>query len=76
MLSPKQLENPFQDEASMALIEPDIDLSGQSTTKPAETKIPIVSGRIETTNESTSSSYTPTDTLDEPVSVTIVNIFF
>ncbi len=66
----EQLHNPFQDEASIALIEPDIDLTGQSTTKPAEPPKIAVNGNIGSNDHS--SSYTPTDTLDEPVSVTIV----
>ncbi|KAG1150668.1 hypothetical protein G6F37_007884 [Rhizopus arrhizus] len=66
----EQLHNPFQDEASIALIEPDIDLTGQSTTKPAEPPKVAVNGNIGTNDHS--SSYTPTDTLDEPVSVTIM----
>ncbi|KAI9247748.1 Yip1 domain-containing protein [Sporodiniella umbellata] len=68
MLSSKILENQFQDEASAALIEPDIDLSGQSTTKP--TKAPAPSGLVEM-NENCN-SYTPTGTLDESVTVTIM----
>lgn len=69
-----QLHNPFDDEASVALIEPDIDLTGQSTTKPTEPQkaSPTVTGNIGSINNISQQQYE--DTLDEPVSVTIVII--
>lgn len=74
-----QLHNPFDDEASVALIEPDIDLTGQSTTKPTEPQkaSPTVTGNIGSINNISQQQQQQQqyeDTLDEPVSVTIVNI--
>jgi hypothetical protein len=71
-----QLHNPFDDEASVALIEPDIDLTGQSTTKPTEPQkaSPTVTGNIGSINNISQQQQQYEDTLDEPVSVTIVNI--
>jgi len=91
-----QFDNPFAQSSSDAIlsndayIEPDLDLSGQSTTRPSYPPTssaaptsqpnpfaqPSVSGRIGTAYQpqatATSSGYTGEDTLDEPVSVTIM----
>ncbi|ORE10620.1 Yip1-domain-containing protein [Rhizopus microsporus var. microsporus] len=72
-----QLHNPFDDEASVALIEPDIDLTGQSTTKPTEPQnvSPTVTGNIGSINNISQQQQQQQqyeDTLDEPVSVTIM----
>lgn len=87
----EQYENPFaasseaQDIFSnTTYVEPDIDLTGQSTSKPASTQyenpFANVSGSIgSTTRPSTSqrqtviATYSGEDTLDEPVSATIVS---
>jgi hypothetical protein len=80
-------EDPFHvDSSSSAYIEPDIDLTGQSTTRPSapqkQHENPFVpTGNIGQTTrqqtsdtpQSTGSQYTGQDTLDEPVSVTIVS---
>lgn len=92
-----QFDNPFAQSSSDAIlsndayIEPDLDLSGQSTTRPSYPPTssaapssqpnpfaqPSVSGRIGTAYQpqatTTTSGYTGEDTLDEPVSVTIVS---
>jgi hypothetical protein len=91
-----QFDNPFAQSSSDhiisndAYIEPDLDLSGQSTTRPSYPPAPspgttsqanpfaqnTVSGNIGTSYKpqgTTPSAYTGEDTLDEPVSVTIVS---
>lgn len=94
-----QYENPFASAAesdpfasSAAYIEPDLDLSGQSTSRPTTTTQPeenpfakqTISGSIGSSNHASRSTanaqqsssfsyeYTGEDTLDEPVSITIV----
>jgi hypothetical protein len=70
-------ENPFQEEA--ALIESDLDLTGQSTSKAAVPSPPprsniaaSSSNNISQQEATTTSTYSGQDTLDEPVTVTIV----
>ncbi|GAB5585610.1 hypothetical protein Unana1_00510 [Umbelopsis nana] len=90
-----QFDNPFAHSSSDqfisndAYVEPDLDLSGQSTTRPSYPPAPSsgttnqvnpfaqnnVSGNIGTSlrpQGTTPSGYTGEDTLDEPVSVTIM----
>lgn len=76
MLSPanEQHENPFISTPVLvnnsAMIEPDLDLTGQSTTKP--TPVVPVADHNSIQPVVTTSTYTGEDTLDEPVTVTIV----
>lgn len=79
-----QYENPFADANDRAaLIEPDLDLTGQSTTTAsAPTQIPVTpvpvgnitnaSSTRQPTENLNSNVYTGEDTLDEAVTVTIV----
>jgi hypothetical protein len=88
-----QFENPFADNISAAFIEPDLDLTGQSSTtvqptpqKPASSNT-VPTGNIgssssstrqqqeptqQSTQQETLSTYAGEDTLDEPVTVTVV----
>ncbi|GAA5816804.1 hypothetical protein MFLAVUS_010337 [Mucor flavus] len=76
MLSPanEQHENPFISTPVLvdnsAMIEPDLDLTGQSTTKP--TPVVPVTDHNSIQPVATASTYTGEDTLDEPVTVTIM----
>ncbi|KAG2235464.1 Yip1 domain-containing protein [Thamnidium elegans] len=76
MLSPanEQHENPFISTPVLvdnsAMIEPDLDLTGQSTTKP--TPVVPVADHNSIQPVETTSTYTGEDTLDEPVTVTIM----
>jgi hypothetical protein len=82
--------DPIQDNSAAAFIEPDIDLTGQSTTatssKPAPPPVPTgnIGASSSTRNNvqqpvqqqgegGTSDTYAGEDTLDEPVTVTIVS---
>ncbi|KAI9258347.1 Yip1 domain-containing protein [Helicostylum pulchrum] len=76
MLSPasEQHENPFISSPVLvnnsSMIEPDLDLTGQSTTKP--TPVVPVTDHNNIQPVETTSTYTGEDTLDEPVTVTIM----
>lgn len=93
--NPFATEDPFADNNSAAYIEPDLDLTGQSTTnntqkQPASSFGPAAATAPPTGNIGSSSSsntriqqppqqqqealstYSGEDTLDEPVSITIV----
>jgi hypothetical protein len=83
----QQYDNPFAQREDTfdfyedRTIEPDVDLTGQSTKKqqPASNPFATLSGSIgsrpvvDNTPEETHASYSGQDTLDEPVSETIVN---
>lgn len=83
----QQYDNPFAQREDTfdfyedRTIEPDVDLTGQSTKKqqPASNPFATLSGSIgsrpvvNNTPEETHASYSGQDTLDEPVSETIVN---
>ena len=101
MLSPskhqEEYDNPFANSASIdpfqdsAFIEPDLDLTGQSTVnaQPAQAPQPTVTGNIgnassgsrqpeqqqqqQQQQDNDISVYSGIDTLDEPVTVTIVS---
>lgn len=100
MLSPskhqEEYDNPFANSTSIdpfqdaAYIEPDLDLTGQSTvnTQPAQASTQPTTAPAGPTGSSTSttrqseqpldtniSAYSGQDTLDEPVTVTIVRLY-